>query len=61
MSAINRVGMFDERFFMYAEDVDLSRRMHAAYKTIFYPDVTVIHDHAKDSFKNKKNANYPYS
>ena len=54
MSAINHVGMFDERFFMYAEDVDLSRRMHAAYKTIFYPYVTVIHDHAKDSFKNTK-------
>lgn len=45
---------FDESFFMYCEDFDLMRRMHKVAKTIYYPAVTIIHDHAKASYKNKK-------
>ena len=45
---------FDERFFMYCEDFDFIRRLHRIGKTIFYPDVSIIHDHAKESFKSKK-------
>lgn len=45
---------FDERFFMYCEDFDLMRRLHRVGKTIFYPEVTIIHDHARGSYKNKK-------
>lgn len=45
---------FDERFFMYCEDFDLMRRLHRVGKTIFYPCVTIIHDHARASYKNKK-------
>lgn len=47
------IGMFDENIFMYMEDLDLNRRLHAKYKTIFYPNVSIIHVHAKDSYKNK--------
>lgn len=47
------VGLFDENIFMYMEDLDLNRRLHAKYKTIFYPNVSIIHVHAKDSYKNK--------
>ena len=39
---------------MYCEDFDLIRRLHRVGKTLFYPDVTIIHDHAKESYKNKK-------
>lgn len=53
-SAFNTVGMFDERFFMYPEDIDITRRMHEKYKTIYYPFVSVVHDHAAESYKSKK-------
>jgi GT2 family glycosyltransferase len=52
MSALKLVGIFDERFFMYAEDVDLTRRLHYKFKTIYFPYAVVFHDHAKDSYKN---------
>lgn len=45
---------FDDRFFMYFEDFDLMRRIHKVSKTIFYPNVSIIHDHAKESYKSKK-------
>lgn len=45
---------FDERYFMYLEDFDLMRRLHRVGKTIFFPEVTIIHNHAKESYKNKK-------
>lgn len=45
---------FDERFFMYCEDFDLMRRLHRVGKTMFYPGVQIIHDHAQGSYKSKK-------
>ncbi|MDR3653731.1 MAG: glycosyltransferase family 2 protein [Paludibacter sp.] len=52
--AIRRVGLFDERFFMYPEDIDLSRRIHRNYKTIYYPNVEVVHFHEQSSYLNLK-------
>src|SRR5574344_963526 len=37
MSAVKEVGLFDEQFFMYAEDIDMTRRIHQRYKTLYYP------------------------
>jgi hypothetical protein len=54
ISALKEIGLFDERFFMYPEDLDITRRMHAKYKTIFYPSAVIVHDHAKESYKSKK-------
>lgn len=45
---------FDERYFMYLEDFDLMRRLHRVGKTVYYPLVTIIHNHAKESYKSKK-------
>lgn len=53
-SAINEVGMFDEQFFMYPEDLDLTRRINEKYKTIFYPNVHIYHEFGKGSYSNLK-------
>ncbi len=50
--ALERVGLFDERFFMYPEDIDLTRRIHRQYQTLFYPKVTVVHAHRAASYKS---------
>lgn len=52
LSALNDVGLFDERFFMYPEDIDITRRMHSMYKTIATPDVTIFHLHRAESRKS---------
>lgn len=45
---------FDERYFMYCEDFDLMRRIHRVAKTLYYPKVTIVHNHAKESYKSRK-------
>lgn len=50
--ALVKAGMFDERFFMYPEDIDLTRRIRKHYKTIYYPGVTVVHRHEQGSYKS---------
>ena len=54
VSAAKTIGLFDERFFMYYEDVDLGRRMLSRYKNIYYPKVSIIHDHGDGSRKKMK-------
>ncbi len=52
-AVIKEVGGFDDRFFMYCEDIDLSRRIGEKYRTVFYPEVHIVHHYAKGSYKNK--------
>lgn len=54
MAVIKKVGLFDDRFFMYFEDFDLIRRLHQVSKTVFYPKLTIIHNHATEHRTNKK-------
>ena len=43
-SALDQVGHFDERFFLYYEEVDLCRRMaQAGFEIWYWPDVQVSH------------------
>lgn len=43
-SALEKVGLFDEHFFMYGEDIDLSYRLLlAGYKNYYFPDVYITH------------------
>lgn len=45
MEAVQKVKGFDERFFMYPEDIDITRRIHKFYRTVYYPKVFVYHLH----------------
>lgn len=54
LDAIREVGGFDERFFMYPEDIDLTRRIHEKYKTLYFPETTIYHKHGKGSYKSTK-------
>ena len=48
------IGGFDERYFMYMEDYDLCRRIGKKYKVVIYPEVKIIHEHEKASYKSRK-------
>ncbi|MFH1210100.1 MAG: glycosyltransferase family 2 protein [archaeon] len=46
------IGLFDERFFLYYEDVDFClRAKKAGWKTVYYPFYEVIHLHKQESRK----------
>lgn len=41
---LEKAGYFDERFFLYYEEVDLCRRIKAlGYKICYWPDIKIIH------------------
>lgn len=44
------VGGFDERYFLYQEDMDLGRRLHSrGYRQVFRGDVRVLHSAGRSS------------
>lgn len=48
--ALDQVGPFDERFFLYCEEVDLCRRFHAqGWKIMYWPDVVIRHSGGESS------------
>lgn len=53
LSDIQKTVGFDERFFMYFEDFDLMRRLHKVCKTVYFPKVTIVHNHAAEHHTNK--------
>lgn len=65
-SILDKVGGFDEAFFMYGEDLDLAKRIkEAGYKNIFYPGQTIIHLKGKSGLKQsdiktKKKTSYHF-
>lgn len=49
---INKIGSFDESFFMYGEDIDLSYRIEkAGYKNYYLPE-TILHYKGESTDKN---------
>ena len=51
--ALDEVGGFDERFFIYAEEVDWCKRFwRQGWEVVFYPGAAIIHDHAGSSSKD---------
>lgn len=54
LEAIQKIGMYDDKFFMYFEDWDLSRRMHVKYKTIYFPKVSIYHGYESGANKSSR-------
>lgn len=53
-SVLDRIGLLDERFFAWFEEVDLCRRISlAGHKIYYYPDTKIIH-HGGKSFAQQK-------
>ena len=50
---LDKIGMLDERFFMYCEDVDIAyRAKQAGWKVMYFPGATVVHLRARSSDQN---------
>ncbi len=50
---LEKSGGFDEDFFMYGEDVDLSYRItKAGYKNYYYPQTTILHFKGESTLKS---------
>lgn len=51
-TVIDQVGLLDEEFFMYAEDVDWCYRMRrAGWKVVYLPEAKVMHHYEKSASK----------
>lgn len=51
-----KVGLLDEAFFMYGEDIDLSWRIIAGgYKNYYFPETTIIHYKGESTKKGSLN------
>lgn len=50
-SVLDRIGGFDERFFMYMEDADLMRRTREIGKTMYCQDAVITHRWARGAHK----------
>lgn len=56
---LDQVGLLDEAFFMYGEDIDLSWRIiQGGWKNYYYPDTRIIH--YKGESTKKGSLNYVY-
>ena len=48
--ALDQVGLFDEDFFLYSEEVDLQARLRqAGWETHYFPELTVVHHESQFS------------
>ena len=55
-SVLARIGLLDETFFMYGEDIDLSYRItRAGFKNYYYPETTIIHYKGESTKKSSVN------
>ncbi|MDX2191626.1 MAG: glycosyltransferase family 2 protein [Bacteroidota bacterium] len=58
-SVLDKIGLLDEDFFMYGEDIDLSYRItKAGYKNIYFPETQIIH--YKGESTKKSSINYVF-
>ncbi|MEZ4722760.1 MAG: glycosyltransferase [Flavobacteriales bacterium] len=55
-SVLDQVGMLDEEYFMYGEDIDLSYRIiKGGYENHYFPETTIIHYKGESTKKGSLN------
>jgi len=55
-TALDKVGLLDEDFFMYGEDIDISYRlMRAGFRNVYFPETTIIHYKGESTRKGSMN------
>lgn len=58
---LDKVGLLDEDFFMYGEDIDLSYRiLQGGYKNYYFPGTRIIHYKGESTKKNSVNYVYVF-
>jgi GT2 family glycosyltransferase len=58
---VEQVGVLDEEYFMYAEDLDWAlRAKQAGWKVYYYPEVTVLHYKRQASEQNRRRAQFEF-
>ncbi len=59
-TVLDKAGTFDEQFFMYGEDIDLSHRIiKAGYENVYFPETRIIH--YKGESTKKESIKYVHS
>lgn len=59
-SVIDQIGMLDEEYFMYGEDIDMSYRiLQSGYKNYYLPETCIIH--YKGESTKKSSVNYVFT
>ena len=54
--ALDKSGLFDEDFFMYGEDIDMSYRLlQTGYKNYYFPEIQIVHFKGKSTGRDKFN------
>ncbi|QNF31923.1 glycosyltransferase [Adhaeribacter swui] len=60
-SVLTQVGLLDEAFFMYGEDIDLSYRIRqAGFKNFYFPETRIIHYKGKSTRHGSLNYVYVF-
>jgi GT2 family glycosyltransferase len=55
-SVLDKIGLLDETFFMYGEDIDLSYRIQlGGFKNYYFPETTIIHYKGESTKKGSLN------
>ncbi len=58
---LDKVGYFDDCFFMYTEEVDYCQRVRrAGYRVLYTPEAEVIHLRGKSTEGNREKASFEY-